>query len=260
MTAFDLTGKVAVITGGNGGIGLGMAEGLVEAGCAVHIWGRNPEKNQQALQQLRAKKGGRAEALAVDISDQAAIEAAFGKTLDLFGRVDGCFANAGVGGGGRRSFLDRTQDDWHELMATNLDGAVMTLQVAGRHMVERAGKGDPGGRLVATSSMASLYGTQKNEHYAASKAALNAITKAVAVELARYRVTAHAILPGWIKTDMTERVFNDDKFVGAVIPRIPLRRFGDGKDFAGIAVYIMSDASAYHTGGLFVIDGGYGLF
>ena len=134
MTAFDLTGKVAVITGGNGGIGLGMAEGLVEAGCAVHIWGRNPEKNQQALQQLRAKKGGRAEALAVDVGDRQAIEAAFGKTLDLFGRVDGCFANAGVGGGGRRSFLDRTQDDWHKLMATNLDGAVMTLQVAGRHM------------------------------------------------------------------------------------------------------------------------------
>jgi NAD(P)-dependent dehydrogenase (short-subunit alcohol dehydrogenase family) len=260
MKAFDLSGKVAIVTGGNGGIGLGMAEGLVQAGCAVHIWGRNPDKNEKALQQLRAKKAGRAEALAVDVSHQPAIDAAFAKTLALFGRVDGCFANAGVGGGGRRSFLERTQEEWHKLMATNLDGAVMTLQVAARHMVERAGKGDPGGRLVATSSMASMFGTQRNEHYAASKAALNAIVKAIAVELARYRITAHAILPGWIKTDMTERAVNDDKFVGAVMPRIPLRRFGEGRDFAGIATYIMSNASSYHTGDLFIIDGGYVLF
>ena len=260
MKAFDLSGKVTVITGGNGGIGLGMAEGLVEAGCAVHIWGRNREKNERALSRLRAKKAGRAEALAVDVSDEKAIDAAFAKTLDLFGRVDGCFANAGTGGGGRHSFLERTQEDWHRLMSTNLDGAVLTLQRAARHMVERAGKGDAFGRLIATSSTASLFGTQRNEHYAASKAALNAVVKAAAVELARYRITAHAILPGWIETEMTERVTHDDKFVKAVIPRIPMRRFGKPEDFAAIAVYIMSDASQYHTGELFVIDGGYVLF
>jgi NAD(P)-dependent dehydrogenase (short-subunit alcohol dehydrogenase family) len=260
MKAFDLSGRVAIVTGGNGGIGLGMAAGLVEAGCAVHIWGRNREKNEKALTQLRAKKAGRAEALTVDVSDERAIDAAFARTIELFGRVDGCFANAGTGGGGRHSFLERTQDDWHRLMATNLDGAVMTLQRAARHMVERAGKDDAFGRLVATSSTASLFGTQRNEHYAASKAALNAVIKAAAVELARYRITAHAILPGWIETEMTERVTHDEKFVKAVMPRIPMRRFGQPEDFAAIAVYIMSDASQYHTGELFVIDGGYVLF
>jgi NAD(P)-dependent dehydrogenase (short-subunit alcohol dehydrogenase family) len=136
----------------------------------------------------------------------------------------------------------------------------MTLQRAARHMVERAGKGDAGGRLVATSSMASVFGTQRNEHYAASKAALNAIIKATAVELARYRITAHAILPGWIETEMTKRATNDERFVTAVVPRIPMRRFGQPEDFSAIAVYIMSDASQYHTGELFVIDGGYVLF
>jgi NAD(P)-dependent dehydrogenase (short-subunit alcohol dehydrogenase family) len=260
MKAFDLSGKVAIVTGGNGGIGLGMAEGLVEAGCAVHIWGRNREKNERALARLRAEKAGRVEALTVDVSDERAIDAAFARTIELFGRVDGCFANAGTGGGGRHSFLERTQEDWHRLMATNLDGAVLTLQRAARHMVERAGKGDAFGRLIATSSTASLFGTQRNEHYAASKAALNAVIKAAAVELARYRITAHAILPGWIETEMTERVTHDEKFVKAVMPRIPMRRFGKPKDFAAIAVYIMSDASQYHTGELFVIDGGYVLF
>ncbi len=259
MTAFDLTGKVAIVTGGNGGIGLGMAEALAEAGCAVHIWGRNAAKNEAAVKQLRAK-GGTAEATVCDVSDARSVEAALGKTLDRFGRVDGCFANAGVGGGGRRSFIERPLEEWRGLLATNLDGAFLTLQAAARHMVERAGKGDAGGRLVVTSSIASVFGTARNEHYAASKAALNALTRALAVELARHGITANAILPGWIKSDMTQGIMSSEKFVGAVMPRIPMRRFGEPKDFGGIAVYLMSDASAYHTGDLFMIDGGYALF
>ena len=258
MTAFDLSGKVAIITGGNGGIGLGMAQALVEAGCAVHIWGRNAEKNAKALQTLRAK--GRAEATICDVSDPKSVEAAMSKALDMFGRVDGCFANAGVGGGGRHSFLERTLEEWRTLLATNLDGAFLTLQAAARHMVERAGRGDAFGRLVVTSSIASIFGTARNEHYAASKAALNAMSRALAVELARYGITANAILPGWIKSEMTEGVMGNDKFVGAVMPRIPMRRFGAPEDFGGIAVYLMSRASAYHTGDLFLIDGGYALF
>jgi NAD(P)-dependent dehydrogenase (short-subunit alcohol dehydrogenase family) len=256
---FDLSGKVAIVTGGNGGIGLGMAEALAEAGCAVHIWGRNAEKNQRALQQLRAK-GGRAEAAVCDVSDAKSVAAAMAKTLDAFGRVDGCFANAGVGGGGRRSFIERPLEEWRQLLATNLDGAFLTLQAAARHMVERAGRGDAGGRLVVTSSLASIFGTARNEHYAASKAALNALAAALAVELARHAITANAILPGWIKSEMTQGVMANEKFAGAVMPRIPMRRWGEPKDFGGIAVYIMSAASAYHTGDLFVIDGGYSLF
>ncbi len=259
MKAFDLSGKVAVVTGGNGGIGLGMAEALAEAGCALHIWGRNAAKNEQAVARLR-QKGGKAEATVCDVSDQASVNAAFAQALATFGRVDGCFANAGMGGGGRQSFVERPLEDWRRLMATNLDGAFLTLQAAARHMVERAGRGDAGGRLVVTSSIASIFGTARNEHYAASKAALNALTRALAVELARHRITANAILPGWIKSEMTERLVHDQKFVGAVMPRIPMRRFGEPSDFGGIAVYLMSAASSYHTGDLFMIDGGYALF
>jgi len=259
MSPFDLTGKVAIVTGGNGGIGLGVAAALVDAGCAVHVWGRNAAKNERALAQLRAK-GGRAEAMQCDVSDPRSVEAAMAETLSRFGRVDGCFANAGMGGGGRRSFIERPLAEWRELLATNLDGAFLTLQAAARHMVERAGRGDAGGRLVVTSSIASVFGTARNEHYAASKAALNALTRALAVELARHGITANAILPGWIKSEMTEGLMSTDKFVSAVMPRIPMRRFGEPEDFGGIAVYLMSKASSYHTGDLFMIDGGYALF
>ena len=259
MNRFDLSGKVAIVTGGNGGIGLGMAEALAEAGSAVSIWGRNAAKNEQAVKRLR-ERGGRAEAVICDVSDEKSIAAALTSTLDSFGRVDGCFANAGVGGGGRHSFLDRPLSDWRQLMSINLDGAVLALQAAARHMVDRAGKGDAGGRLVVTSSIASIFGTARNEHYAASKAALNAVTRAIAVELARYRITANAILPGWIKSEMTEGIMGNEKFVNAVMPRIPMRRFGEPQDFGGIAVYLMSDTSAYHSGDCFMIDGGYSLF
>ncbi|HYM02104.1 MAG TPA: SDR family NAD(P)-dependent oxidoreductase [Stellaceae bacterium] len=259
MNHFDLSGKTAVVTGGNSGIGLGMAEALVDAGCAVSIWGRNAAKNEQAVKRLRAR-GGKAEAVICDVSDPKSVDAALGRTLDTFGRVDGCFANAGVGGGGRRSFIERPLEEWRQLLAINLDGAFLTLQAAARHMVERAGKGDAGGRLIVTSSIASIFGTARNEHYAASKAALNALTRAIAVELARYQITANAILPGWIKSDMTEGIMGNEKFVGAVMPRIPMRRFGEPQDFGGIAVYLMSKTSSYHTGDCFMIDGGYALF
>jgi NAD(P)-dependent dehydrogenase (short-subunit alcohol dehydrogenase family) len=256
---FDLTGKVAIVTGGNSGIGLGMAEAMAAAGAAVALWGRNAEKNARAVERIK-KAGGRAEAMACDVSVAQSIAAAMEKTLKAFGRVDGCFANAGMGGGGRRSFLERPLEEWRKLLATNLDGAFLTLQAAARHMVERAGHGDAFGRLVVTSSLASVFGTARNEHYAASKAALNALAAALAVELARHGITANAILPGWIKSEMTKGVMANEKFVGNVMPRIPMRRWGEPEDFGGIAVYLMSHASSYHTGDLFVIDGGYSQF
>src|SRR6202035_5286612 len=124
-------------------------------------------------------------------------------TLQRFGRVDGCFANAGIGGGGRHAFIDRTEEQWRTVFATNLGGVSQVSRAAPRHMTERAASGDPFGRLVATSSLASLFGTARNEHYAATKAAINALVRALAVELARQGVTSNAILPGWIKTEMT---------------------------------------------------------
>ena len=194
--------------------------------------------------------GARVEARTCDVTDRAAIEDAFAGALQAFGRVDGCFANAGMGSSGRQPFVERSEDEWRRMFATNLDGVFHVFQVALRHMIKRAASGDRFGRIVATSSLASLFGMPRGEHYAATKAALNELIRTLAVEHARYGVTANAILPGWIETDMTAGLTANEKFVGATMPRIPMRRFGNPADFGGIAVYLMSELSSYHTGRL----------
>jgi len=257
--AFDLTGKVALVTGGNGGIGLGMALALADAGADIAIWGTNAAKNAAAEATL-ARSGRRVLALACDVGDETAVDAAFAETLRALGRVDACFANAGTYGGRRTPFTAMTTEEWRRVMRVNLDGAFHTLRAAARHMVERAQNGDPGGALVATASLAAIEGAPRNEHYAATKGGLVSMIRALAVELARHGIRANAILPGWIETDMTASAVADPKFRDAVLPRIPMRRWGTSADFGGIAVYLASDASAYHTGDSFVIDGGYALF
>jgi len=252
---FDLTGKVALVTGGNSGIGLGMARALARAGADVAVWGRNAAKNAAAEAELAAS-GRRVLALACDVADEAAVGAAFARTLDTLGRVDGCFANAGVSGRGANSFLDLTHAEWDRVLHVNLDGAFFTLQAAARHMVARGG----GGALIATASLAAIEGAARNEHYAATKGGLIAMIRALAVEFARHGIRANAILPGWIETEMTAGAIANAKFARNVLPRIPMRRWGTGDDFGGIAVYLMSDASAYHTGDTFLIDGGYAAF
>lgn len=261
MTAseFDLSGKVVLITGGNGGIGLGMADALARAGASLAIWGTNPDKNTAAIEQLHAH-GSDAASFVCDVSDRAAVDAQMAATLDRFGRIDGCIANAGVSGRGARSFLDIDPDEWARVLSVNLDGVYHTYQSVLRHMVERAETGDPGGRLACISSLASQSGAARNQHYAASKGALNAMTYALAVEFARYGITANAILPGWIETDMTQNTIANAKFAEAAGKRIPVRRWGTPADFGGIATYLMSDASVYHTGQLIQIDGGYWRF
>lgn len=254
--AFDLAGKVALVTGGNGGIGLGMARAVAEAGADVAIWGTNAGKNAAARAELE-KTGRKVLALQCDVADEMAVENAFSETLKVLGRVDGCFANAGVAGLGKTSsFTQMSADEWHRVLKVNLDGAFYTFRVAARHMVER---GD-GGVLVGTASLAAIEGAARNEHYAATKGGLISMIRAMAVEFARYGVRANAILPGWIETDMTANAIGNEKFAANVLPRIPTRRWGTGADFGGIAVYLMSSASAYHTGDTFLIDGGYALF
>ncbi|MGO9005984.1 MAG: SDR family NAD(P)-dependent oxidoreductase [Beijerinckiaceae bacterium] len=256
---FDLSNRVAVVTGGNGGIGLGIAEALAQHGCAISIWGRNAEKNHLAAARIRAL-GARVHTLVCDVASREQTEAATHATLAAFGRIDGGFANAGIAGGGRTPFIERTDEEWRKVLTVNLDGVFHTFQPLVRHMMERAAQGDAFGRLVATSSLASLFGTARNEHYAASKAAVNSLVEAIAVEHARHGITANAILPGWIDTEMTEGLQANEKFMANVMPRIPVRRFGRPSDFGGIAVYLMSEASAYHTADCIVIDGGYSAF
>ncbi len=255
---FDLGGKVVLVTGGNGGIGLGMADGLARAGAAVVIWGGNRDKNAAAAAELE-RHGRGVLAQACDVSKEAEVEARMAEILDRFGRLDGCFANAGRSQP-RTAFPELPTKAWRDLMAVNLDGAFFTLRAASRHMVERAKAGDPGGRLVVTSSTSTIHGPAGAVAYGASKGALLVMVRALAVELARYGVTANAVIPGWIETEMTAGKIAESRFAEAVLPRIPQRRWGRGDDFSGIAVYLMSDESRYHTGDSLVIDGGYTLF
>jgi NAD(P)-dependent dehydrogenase (short-subunit alcohol dehydrogenase family) len=256
--AFDLTGQVALVTGGNGGIGLGMAEAVAAAGAGVCIWGTNAEKNAVAVEKLRAH-GTPVAALVCDVTDEAQVEQRFQETLAEFGRVDACFANAGVIAP-PTSFLKMASQDWRRVLGVNLDGVFYTFRTAARHMVERAKNNDPGGRLIATASIAAISGAARNEHYAVTKGGVVSMIKALAVEFAQYGITANALLPGWVETDMTADFFNSPKFSAVVKPRIPAGRWGKPEDFGALAIYLMSAASAYHTGDTIRIDGGYCVF
>lgn len=251
---FGLEGKVALVTGGNGGIGLGFAKGMAQAGADICIWGTNEAKNKAAVEELNSY-GTKVGAVVCDVSDEEKVQEAFAQTLDQFGRVDACFANAGIGGRGT-PFLKISAEEWRNVFRVNMDGVFFTFRAAIAHMVERGG----GGSLVATSSVASVDGAPRSEHYAATKAGLNAMVRGLAVEHARDGVRVNAVLPGWIETAMTEAAFRSSVFEEKVLRRVPLRRWGTPEDFSGIAVYLASDASRYHTGDTFVIDGGYTIF
>ena len=173
----------------------------------------------------------------------------------LGGVVHACFANAGVSSKGTL-LTDMTLDEFRRVQRINVEGVFLTFRAAARHMAEHG----QGGSLVATASTAALEGAARNSHYGASKGAVTAFVRALAVELARQRIRVNAILPGWVRTEMTEALFDHPKFAGAVLPRIPARRWGDMDDFGGIAVFLASDASSYATGEQFVIDGGYTKF
>jgi NAD(P)-dependent dehydrogenase (short-subunit alcohol dehydrogenase family) len=251
---FSLKGKTALVTGGNSGIGLGMAEALTLAGADVCIWGTSEEKNSKAIDRLQAH-GTRVLSQRVDVGDEAAVEGAFAELVSAFGSVHSCFANAGVAGMAP-SFDKMSTDEWTRVLRVNLDGVFFTLRAAARQMVSQGS----GGSLVVTSSLASMEGQPRGEHYAAAKGAIVSMTRSIAVEYARYGVRANAVIPGWIDTPMTAPFLDLTVLQQKVLTRIPLRRWGSPADFGGIAVYLASDASAYHTGDTIVIDGGYSVF
>lgn len=247
---FDLTGKVAVVTGGNNGIGLAMAHGLAQAGAAVAIWGRKVERNAAALERL-SDLGGEAIALSVDVSNEQAVVDAFAETVEALGHVDAVFANAGVGGVGT-PFDEMTTDEWRYIFGVNMEGVFWTFREAVKHM-----KPANGGSLVVTSSVAGDFGFPTGEHYAATKAGVRAVIRGLAVEYGRYGIRANAVAPGWVVTGMTDAFIEEERFEKMVKPRIPVGRWGQPEDFAGIAVYLASDASKWHTGDTITIDGGY---
>ena len=257
FTPFDLSGRGVVITGGNGGIGYGMARALLASGASVALWGSNPAKTDAAKASLIQECGDatRVHAFVCDVGDEGQVEHSFAASVAALGAVHGCFANAGVSSKGTL-MTDMSLEEFRRVQRINVEGVFLTFRAAARHMMEHG----QGGALVATASTAAIEGAARNSHYGASKGAVTAYVRALAVELARHRIRVNSILPGWIVTDMTERAVNNPKFADAVMPRIPARRWGTIDDFGGLAVYLASEASAYTTGEQFVIDGGYTKF
>ncbi|GAA4880216.1 SDR family oxidoreductase [Saccharopolyspora cebuensis] len=248
---FDLTGHVSVITGGNSGIGLAMANALAAAGADVCIWGTNEQRNAAAAAELE-RHGPGVLALRCDVGDEDQVEAAMARTAERFGRLDSCFANAGVGGGGTR-FVDTDLAEFRRVTRTNLEGAFLTLRAAARVLVEQG----EGGSLVGTSSLAARQGQPRGEAYAASKGALISMIKSIAVELGRHHVRANAVLPGWVSTPLADPALNSEGFQRKVLPRMPVGRWGQPSDFGSLAVYLASPASAFHTADALTVDGGY---
>lgn len=251
---FDLTGHVALVTGGNSGIGLGMADALAAHGAAVAIWGTNPVKNAAAAEQLRAH-GGPVLDLICDVGDQDAVIASMRATADALGSVDSCFVNAGVGGRAP-SFVEMTDQEWHRVLRVNLDGAFYTAQEAVKQMVAQG----TGGSVVFTSSGSAHFGQQRGQHYAGSKGAVISMMKGIAVEHARHGIRCNAVMPGWVESEMTAPAMEWAKLSANVVQRTPMRRWGVPADFGPIAVYLACGASNWHTGDVITIDGGYYSF
>ena len=252
---FDLSGKVVLATGANSGIGLGFLQGCAKQGADVVVWGRRAEKNAEAVRELQALGAPRTHAQAVDVSDEAAVATAFASSLDAMGRVDCVFVNAGTHHRAP-SFSDLSSEAYHRLLAVNLHGAFYTLREATQHMRNRAQAGDPGGSLVVCGSLSIFHGLAGMEHYAGAKGALAAMIKGLAVEMGEFGVRANMLAPGFILTGMTE----GDPQTQAIVQRFsavtPLGRVGEISDIEGPAVYLASDASAFHTGDILVVDGG----
>jgi NAD(P)-dependent dehydrogenase (short-subunit alcohol dehydrogenase family) len=193
-------------------------------------------------------------ALRCDVSDEQQVVEACAATIASFGRIDALFANAGVSGYAR--FVDMSLDEWRRVTSVNLDGAFLSLREAARHMVER---GD-GGSLVAVSSTSAIHGAPGMEHYAGSKAALVAVMRALAVELARFGIRCNTILPGWTETDMLRPMAANQKFVDNTVGRTPVRRWGTPDDLGPAAVFLADPTATFHTGDTLVVDGGYTIF
>lgn len=252
---FDCSGKVTLVTGGNGGIGLGFAKGIAKMGGAIAIWARNEEKNAAAKQELLEAGAARVETYQVDVSSEEQIIDGYAKLMTDFGRLDCVFANSG-GAPGFNSVFDMPTDAWHKFLDVALHGAFLTLREGARHMVARAEAGEPGGSLVACGSLALFRGMPGKQNYAAAKAGVAALTRCMAVEFGQFGIRANVVAPGLIMTPMMGGEANEKAMADMFGPKLPLRRVGYPDDFEGVGAFLCSDASSFLTGQTITIDGG----
>jgi 2-dehydro-3-deoxy-D-gluconate 5-dehydrogenase len=248
---FGLTGRVAIVTGGNGGIGRGIALGLAEAGAAVAIFGRNEAKNRHVLAELKAL-GVPSMAVQVDLTDRAALEPAYNRVESELGGVSILVNNAGnvsLSGG----VLNEKPEDWDNVLETQLNAVFLLSKLAAQSMLRRQG-----GKIINIGSMYSFFGSALIPSYSAAKGAIVQLTKSMAIELAPHNIQVNAIAPGWIETDMTAPVhtmpLNDE-----ILSRTPAGRWGQPEEIAGTAVYLASRASDFVTGETIRVDGGYAI-
>jgi NAD(P)-dependent dehydrogenase (short-subunit alcohol dehydrogenase family) len=253
---FDLSGKVALVTGGNGGIGLGFARGIAKQGGSLAIWARNAEKNAAAKADLEAAGAARVLTYQVDVSCEEQIISGYDKLMEDFGRLDCVFANSGAAPG-FNSVFDMPTSEWHKFLDVALHGAFITLREGARHMVARAEAGEPGGSLVACGSLSLFHGLPGKQNYAASKAGVAAIIRCMAVEFGEYNIRANVVAPGLIMTPMMGGEKNEEALSSMFGPKVPIKRVGYPEDFEGIGAYLCSDASSFLTGETITIDGGY---
>ena len=249
---FDLTGKVAIVTGGNGGIGLGMARGLAAAGAAIAIVGRNEAKSNEAVADLR-QRGAKAISVVADVTDQTAVAAMAERALRELGRIDILVNNAGINI--RKPPQALALDEWDSVIKTNLTSALLCSQA-----VYPAMKAAGGGKIINIGSMMSIFGASFAPAYAASKGGIVQFTRSCAVAWAPDNIQANAVLPGWIDTDLTKRAREQiDGLHDKVQARTPAARWGAIGDFAGIAVFLSSAASDFVTGTAIPVDGGFSV-
>lgn len=249
----DLSGRVAVVTGGNGGIGLGLAVGLARAGADVAVWARNADKSHAAVDELQ-EHGVRAAAFSCDVADEKSVVAATAETVAHFGKIDTLVANAGIAAAG--GYLDTSLDDWHRILRTNLDGTFLTTREVGRHMIERG----EGGAMTILSSTVSKYGAAGQAAYAASKSGCASLGRTLAVEFARHKIRCNVLIPGWVATPMNDHLREDAKFVDVTTRRTPVRRWAAPEEFHSVAAFLGDPDLTFHTGNEVVVDGGYTIF
>ena len=249
---FDLRGKVAIVTGGNGGIGLGMARGLAEAGAGIAIVGRNEAKLAAAAAELK-QAGAGAISVTADVTDKAAVTAMVERVRRELGRIDILVNNAGINIRKSPNALDL--EEWDSVIRTNLTSAFLCSQAVYPAMKEAAG-----GKIINIGSMMSIFGASFAPAYAASKGGIVQFTRSCAVAWAADNIQANAVLPGWIDTDLTRRARQEiDGLHERVLARTPAARWGVIADFAGIAVFLSSPASDFVTGTAIPVDGGFSI-